>query len=82
MNNFLCVNAQMYKFELQKTIHARKTLAVIVKDDSTTINRQTKNEKKSQRFKKTKEVQPHPQADTRLHHICFFPTAPKCIFVI
>ena len=30
MNNFLCVNAQMYKFELQKTIHARKTLADIL----------------------------------------------------
>ena len=29
MNNFLCVNAQMYKFELQKTIHARKTLAAM-----------------------------------------------------
>ena len=26
INNFLCVNAQMYKFELQKTIHARKPL--------------------------------------------------------
>ena len=30
MNNFLCVNAQMYKFELQKTIHARKTLSAIL----------------------------------------------------
>ena len=38
MNNFLCVNAQMYKFELQKTIHARKTLAVSLKDDTKTKN--------------------------------------------
>lgn len=26
---------------------------------------------------KSKEVQRHPQADTRLHHICFCPTAPQ-----
>jgi hypothetical protein len=25
---------------------------------------------------KSKEVQPHPQADPQLHHICFCPTAP------
>jgi len=26
---------------------------------------------------KSKEVQSHPQADTRLHHICFYPNARK-----
>jgi hypothetical protein len=25
---------------------------------------------------KSKEVQPHPQGDTQLHHICFCTTAP------
>jgi len=28
--DFLRVNAQMYKFELQKTIHARKTLCLML----------------------------------------------------
>jgi len=37
--------------------------------------------KKANASAKTKEVQPHPQADTRLHHICFCPTAQKQTFI-
>jgi len=35
-------------------------------------NRQKMN-KKANASTKSKEVQPHPQANTQLHHICFCP---------
>jgi hypothetical protein len=39
--------------------------------DSANIKRGQTNEKQSQRFKKTKEVQRHPQANAQLRHSCF-----------
>jgi len=53
-------------------------LAVIVKrrqsNDKTTDK---KMKRKANASAKSKEVQPHPQANTRLHHICFCPTAQR-----
>lgn len=46
----------------------------------TTVQHQTtvqKMNRKANALAKSKEVQPYPQADTQLHHICFCPTAPR-----
>ena len=53
-----------------------KILPVMLKDD-TTIKRTEKMNRQANASAKSKEVQRHPQADTRLHHICFFPTLKR-----
>ncbi len=70
-------NERKLVIETRKAVFSQPAVSGHCKDDRTIINRQTENEKKANASTKAKEVQPHPQADTRLHHICFCPTAQR-----
>ncbi len=45
-------------------------------------NDRNMTERKAIASAKSKEVQSHPQADTKLHHICFCPTAPNTLIIL
>ena len=55
--------------------HSKKTTVL-------QTNNRNMTERKANASAKSKEVQPHAQADPQLHHICFCPDRTPTIFMV